>query len=59
MLHWFWAWKGNMYLIKFHPQSTFEWNMNTWKKIEAMIYFSMQFTISFLSWILLLHKNYV
>jgi hypothetical protein len=44
-----WAWKGNVYLIKFHPQSTFKWNKNIWKNIEATIYFSMQF-ITYFVW---------
>jgi hypothetical protein len=40
VLHWFWAWKCKMYLIRFHPQS--KWNMSIWKKIKARYCFSMQ-----------------
>jgi hypothetical protein len=64
-LHWFWAWKGNMYLIKFHPQSTFEWNMNIWKheyictKVLWLYLFSIIYRgTSFLSRILFVfHKG--
>jgi hypothetical protein len=44
-----WAWKSKVYLIKFHLQSSFEWNRIIWKKIEATICFSMQF-ITYFVW---------